>query len=50
MLDNLTLLFVHGALAILVLRLIRTPDPDDLDKPRVDPTERFRRRRPGVDG
>lgn len=49
MLDNLTLLFVHGALAIVVLRLIRTADPDDRDAPPARPTERFRRR-PGADG
>lgn len=42
-LDNLALLFVHGALAVLVLRIIRTPDPDDADKPRPKPTNRFRR-------
>ena len=44
MLDNLALLFVHGALGILVWRLIMRPDPDDLDKPRARPMERFRRR------
>ena len=50
MLDNLALLFVHGALAILLLRLIRTPDPDEVEKPRPKPTDRFKHRRPGVDG
>ncbi len=43
MLDNLALLFVHGSLAILFWRLIKTPDPDDLDKKRSRPTARFRR-------
>jgi len=48
MIDNLALFFVHGALGILVLRLIMRPDPDDLGKPRARPIDRFRRR-PGAD-
>jgi len=43
MLDNLSLLFVHGSLAILFWRLIKTPDPDDVDKKRTRAIVRFRR-------
>lgn len=44
MLDNLTLVAVHTALAILVWRLIRTPDPDEAPRPPLAQADRFRRR------
>jgi len=43
MLDNLTLLAVHTALAILVWRLISTPDPDDAPLQIMPGADRFRR-------
>ncbi len=48
MIDNITLVAVHVALAVLIWRLIRTPDPDNTPPPRSRPTDRFRRS-PGAD-
>ncbi len=43
MIDDLALLLVHGSLAILIWRLIKTPDPDNQAPPRLKPSSRFRR-------
>lgn len=48
MIDNITLVLVHGALVVLMLRLLRTSDPEEAPPPRARPAPRFRP--PGVGG
>ncbi|MDT7934378.1 MAG: hypothetical protein RQ833_07220 [Sphingomonadaceae bacterium] len=46
MLDNLCLLAMHAVLVVLVLRLARDPDREDVAPKKGPANQRFRRRDP----
>lgn len=48
MLDNVTLVLVHGALIVLFARIVLTRDPEETPPPRAGPGPRPRL--PGTDG
>jgi hypothetical protein len=47
MLDNLCLLAMHAVLVVLVLRLARDPDPEDVTPKKGPANLQLRRRDPG---